>query len=71
MGALDLADPTPLKRDGAIQRFEYTLESVVRLGTHYLADVEGITATTPKAVLRARATSGLLTVEEARGTSDG
>ncbi|WP_198509046.1 nucleotidyltransferase substrate binding protein [Bacillus sp. FJAT-44742] len=33
--------PTPLERDAFIQRFEYTYESIWKLGKQYLRDIEG------------------------------
>ena len=58
--ALDIDRPSPLERDGTIQRFEYCFEAVWKLGRRYLSEVEGLQAPSPKAVIRALAAVGVL-----------
>lgn len=47
-------------RDAAIQRFEYTFETIWKATKVYLSEEEGIIANSPKAVFREALTSGLL-----------
>ncbi|MCX6360600.1 MAG: nucleotidyltransferase substrate binding protein [Armatimonadetes bacterium] len=60
--ALAIEAPTPLERDGAIQRFEYTFEVVWKLGQRYLAVHEGQPAVSPKAVFRGLGSAGVLSI---------
>jgi len=39
-----LEHPSPVERDAAIQRFEYTCEAVWKAAQRYLLEVEGISA---------------------------
>ncbi len=50
--ALEIPSPTELERDGAIQRFEFTYEAVWKAGQSFLADHEGLSAPSPRAVMR-------------------
>lgn len=49
-----------IERDAAIQRFEYTFETVWKVAQAFLAEVEGITANSPKSAVRASWQAGLL-----------
>ncbi|MFO7760073.1 MAG: HI0074 family nucleotidyltransferase substrate-binding subunit [Thermodesulfobacteriota bacterium] len=51
-------------RDAAIQRFEYTFESVWKAAKVYLSVVEGVEARSPKQVIRACFQIGLLSRQE-------
>lgn len=51
---------TPIERDAALQRFEYSCETVWKLAQLYLREREGSLAGTPKQIVRASAASGLL-----------
>ena len=62
--ALALEAPSPLERDGAIQRFEYTFEALWKLGQRYLYVVEALQANSPNVVFRNLALAGLLSQEE-------
>ena len=48
-----------VERDAAIQRFEYTFEAVWKTAQLYLAEVEGLTANSPKNVVRSSWQAGL------------
>nr|MBS0019730.1 HI0074 family nucleotidyltransferase substrate-binding subunit [Gammaproteobacteria bacterium] len=61
-----LTAPSLIERDAAIQRFEYSFEAVWKATQRYLQDMEGIDATSPKAVIRAALRSALLNETEAR-----
>ena len=50
---------TEIERDAAIQRFEYTFEAVWKAAQLYLNEVEGVTANSPKSVVRASWQTGL------------
>jgi nucleotidyltransferase substrate binding protein (TIGR01987 family) len=52
-------------RDAAIQRFEYSFESLWKLLKTYLAKHEGILCNSPKRCFRQALQVGLLSVEEA------
>lgn len=56
---------TPLIRDAAIQRFEYTFEIAWKTARLYLLEVEGVQVGSPKGVIRACLQAGLLTEEQA------
>lgn len=58
--------PTPVERDAAIQRFEYTFEATWKLLSLYLRDREGVVAASPKSAFRAAMRAGLLAEEDAR-----
>ncbi|MFZ0257463.1 MAG: HI0074 family nucleotidyltransferase substrate-binding subunit [Gammaproteobacteria bacterium] len=61
-----LTAPSVIERDVAIQRFECSFEAVWKATQRYLQDMEGIDATSPKAVIRAALRSALLNETEAR-----
>ncbi|BCZ91518.1 nucleotidyltransferase [Thermus thermophilus] len=60
-----LQDPSPVERDAAIQRFEYTFEAFWKALQAYLREVEGLEGASPKGVIRLAREAGLLG-EEAR-----
>ncbi len=62
--ALDQKSLTILERDGAIQRFEYTFESVWKTARIYLLEYEGITANSHKMCFRSLGEMNILTEEE-------
>jgi nucleotidyltransferase substrate binding protein (TIGR01987 family) len=53
-------EKSPVVRDAAIQRFEYTFETVWKAAQLFLKEQEGIEAGSPKSVIRASFQSGLL-----------
>lgn len=57
--------PTPVERDAAIQRFEYTVEAVWRAAQRYLEVCEGLVAGSPKSVIRLCREAGVLEEGEA------
>jgi nucleotidyltransferase substrate binding protein (TIGR01987 family) len=61
-----LQDPSPVERDAAIQRFEYTFEALWKALQAYLREVEGLEGASPKGVIRLAREAGLLGEEEAR-----
>jgi nucleotidyltransferase substrate binding protein (TIGR01987 family) len=61
-----LEAPTPVERDAAIQRFEYTFEAFWKALQTYLREVEGLEGGSPKGVFRLAREAGLLLDEEAR-----
>lgn len=61
LGGLD----EPVRRDAAIQRFEYSVEAVWKAAQFCLREVEGTVAGSPKATVRASLAAGLLTEEDA------
>ncbi len=61
-----LQDPSPIERDAAIQRFEYTFEAFWKALQVYLREVEGLEGAGPKGVIRLAREAGLLGEEEAR-----
>lgn len=52
-------DTSMVERDAAIQRFEYTFEAAWKAAQLFLVEVEGITANSPKSVVRASWQAGL------------
>ncbi|MCC6445120.1 MAG: nucleotidyltransferase substrate binding protein [Armatimonadetes bacterium] len=64
MQAVSLEVPSTLERDGCIQRFEYTLETVWKAGQHYLNTMEGIVVAFPKSCFRSLGETGILDEEE-------
>lgn len=62
-----LALPSVEARDIAIMRFIYTSEAVWKAAQLFLAEIEGRTANSPKAAVRASFEVGLLTAEQAEG----
>ena len=61
-----LEDPSPVERDAAIQRFEYTFEAFWKALQAYLREKEGLEGASPKGVIRLAREVGLLRDEEAR-----
>ena len=62
-----LAEPkTALNRDAAIQRFEYTYETVWKAAQNYLNVVEKLTSGSPAAVVRGCFQAQLLSEDQAR-----
>lgn len=61
-----LQDPSPVERDAAIQRFEYTFEAFWKALQVYLREVEELEGASPKGVIRLAREGGLLGEEEAR-----
>ncbi|MGH8009330.1 MAG: nucleotidyltransferase substrate binding protein [Candidatus Binatia bacterium] len=61
---LVIRQPSPIERDAAIQRFEYTSEAVWKAAQYDLLVVEGLSVGSPKGCLRACRDVGLLTDEE-------
>jgi nucleotidyltransferase substrate binding protein (TIGR01987 family) len=61
-----LQDPSPVERDAAIQRFEYTFEAFWKALQVYLREVEGLEGASPKGIIRLAREVGLLGEEEAR-----
>lgn len=62
----DIASPTTIERDAAIQRFEYSFEATWKTAKRYLSVVEGIDAASPKSVIRASRKVGLFSDETGR-----
>ena len=56
----------PIVRDAAIQRFEYSFETVWKAAQRYLRVMEGVDAASPKAVAWACAQVGVLSLDDAR-----
>lgn len=61
---LAVETPSPIERDAAIQRFEYTCEAVWKAAQRYLQEVEGLSLGSPKGSIRASRDVGLLTDEQ-------
>ncbi len=62
-----LAEPkTAIVRDAAIQRFEYSFETMWKAGQRYLRDKEGLDVGSPGAVIRRAQAVGLLDETSAR-----
>lgn len=59
-------EKSPVVRDAAIQRFEYTFEALWKAAQAYHRHVDGIGAASPKSVIRAAYQSGILTEEDSR-----
>jgi nucleotidyltransferase substrate binding protein (TIGR01987 family) len=64
--ALGRKDLTTLERDGAIQRFEFTYEVVLKAVQEYLGEIEKVKVASPKGIVRASFEIGILNDEEAR-----
>ena len=60
----------PVVRDAAIQRFELTFESVWKTARLFLLTWEGVDVASPKGVIRACHSAGLLTEGDARRAMD-
>lgn len=58
--------PSPLERDAAIQRFEYTFEAFWKALQAFLREREGLEAASPKRAFRLAHEVGLMGEEEAR-----
>jgi len=61
---------TAIVRDAAIQRFEYSFEAVWKAAQRFLREREGVEATSPKAVVRASFSAGLLDESSSRRALD-
>lgn len=57
---------TPVVRDAAIQRFEYSFEATWKAAQRYLRDREGLDAPSPAAAIRGAHAVGLLAESDAR-----
>ena len=57
---------TEVERDATIKRFEYTFETVWKAAQIYLRQMEGLDVGSPKGVIRASLSIGLLTENEAK-----
>lgn len=55
-----------VERDAMIQRFEYTFEAVWKAAQVYLRVIEGLTANSPKSVVRSSWQTGLLDQDTAK-----
>jgi len=62
--ALRLQEPSPLERDGAIQRFEFSFEAFWKAAQSWLREVEGVECVSPRGCLRALGSTGLVDLEE-------
>lgn len=63
--ALRRPDPGDIERDAAIQRFEFTFETVWKAAQACLQTIEGVDAASPKSVIRACREIGLLDATDA------
>ena len=63
---LQVQPVTDIVRDAAIQRFEYSFETVWKAAQRYLRDIEAIEAASPRQVIRAAFQAGVLDEPEAR-----
>jgi nucleotidyltransferase substrate binding protein (TIGR01987 family) len=61
---LNLQHLSPVERDAAIQRFEYTCEAIWKAAQRYLQEVEGLSSGSPKGSIRASRDVGLITDEQ-------
>jgi nucleotidyltransferase substrate binding protein (TIGR01987 family) len=59
-----LQDVSNIKRDAAIQRFEYTFEAVWKMARVYLRDLEGLDVGSPKRAIRGCYQVGLLSEDQ-------
>lgn len=64
LDALTIKNPTTLERDGTIQRFEYTFETVWKTAQLYLTQQESLNANSPKSVIRELGEAGILSAAE-------
>ncbi len=60
----DLSEPTEVERDAAIQRFEYSFETVWKSAQQVLL-IEGLEANSPRSAVRVSRTVGLLSDAQA------
>lgn len=61
---LVIENPSAVERDAAIQRFEFTFETVWKAAKDFLYEVEGIEAGSPKSVIRTCREVGIFDNEE-------
>jgi len=54
-----------IERDGAIQRFEYTMEATWKAAQRFLQDVKGLSVGSPKDAVRRCRENGVLNEEDA------
>lgn len=66
----DLASPSLIERDAAIQRFEYTVEACWKAARAVLSQRYGTELASPKPVIRACAHNGLLEEDDARAAME-
>lgn len=59
-------DVTDIVRDAAIQRFEYSFEATWKAAQAYLSEVEGLTAASPRATIRASHEADVLDENDTR-----
>jgi len=57
---------TDIERDAMIQRFKYSFEAIWKAIKHYIEVTEDLTASSPKAVIRASYETGLLSEKDSR-----
>lgn len=62
---VNIPEPSPVERDAAIQRFEFTFEAIWKTAKNYLFDLEGIDIGSPKGVIRSCREIGLLDNQQA------
>lgn len=67
---VDRASASPLERDAAILRFQYSFESVWKAAQHRLREKEGIEAGSPKQVIRGCLDAGILDAGETQHALD-
>jgi len=65
-----ITSPTPVERDAAIQRFEYSTEACWKAAQSVLSIQFGLELASPKSVIRASAQNALLTETDARLAMD-
>ncbi len=58
--ALEVPAPTPLERDGAIQRFEFTFETFWKAAQTWLERGEGLSCASPRGCIRLLGEVGIL-----------
>ena len=56
-----------IERDGALQRFEYTVEATWKAAQRYLQDAKGLSVGSPKDAVRRCRENGILSEDEAIG----
>ena len=62
---LEIEHPSSIVRDAAIQRFEFTFETVWKAAKEILYEREGIDAASPKGVIRSCREVGILSTDQA------
>lgn len=62
--------PSEIERDAAIQRFEYTFETVWKAAQSFLREFEGLDNASPRGVIRASFQSGLMDETTSRAAMD-